>query len=157
AQSDTLEGRGSLNLDVTSRGATTDAMRAGLSGSGDILLVDGAIRGFNLAGTLREVRGMLQQLRGEKTYRGNAVEKTDFSELKGTCWILDGVLSNRDLSLKAPLLGAAGAGTVNLAQGTLDYTTCATLAATSKGQGGKELGDVRGFTVPVRLTGPLSG
>lgn len=156
AQSDTLEGRGSLNLDITTRGASTDAMRAGLNGSGDIVLVDGAIRGFNLAGTLREARGMLQQLRGEKTYRGNAVEKTDFSELKGTFTIRDGVLSNRDLALKAPLLRATGAGSVNLAQGTLDYTTRATLAATSKGQGGKDVGEVRGFTVPVRFTGPLS-
>ncbi|WP_428851919.1 AsmA family protein [Imbroritus primus] len=156
AQSDTLEGRGSLNLDVTARGNTTAALRAALNGGGDILLVDGAIRGFNLAGTLREARGMLQQLRGEKSYRGSATEKTDFSELKGTFTIRDGVLQNRDLALKAPLLRAAGAGNVDLAHGTLDYTTRATLAATSKGQGGKEASELRGFTVPVRFTGPLS-
>lgn len=156
AQSDTLEGRGSLNLDVSARGNTTAALRAALNGSGDILLVDGAVRGFNLAGTLREARGMLQQLRGEKTYRGSATEKTDFSELKGTFTIRDGVLQNRDLALKAPLLRAAGAGNVDLAHGTLDYTTRATLAATSKGQGGKDANELRGFTVPVRFTGPLS-
>lgn len=156
AQSDTLEGRGSLNLDVSARGNTTAALRAALNGSGDILLVDGAVRGFNLAGTLREARGMLQQLRGEKTYRGSTAEKTDFSELKGTFTIRDGILLNRDLALKAPLLRAAGAGSVDLARGTLDYTTRATLAATSKGQGGKDVSELRGFTVPVHFTGPLS-
>ena len=156
AASDTLEGRGSLNLDVTTRGTSTAAWHAGLNGRGDLLLVDGAIRGFNLAGTLREARGMLQQLRGEKTYRGSTSERTDFSELKGSFTIRDGILQNRDLALKAPLLRATGAGSIDLVHGTLDYTTRATLAATSKGQGGKEASELRGFTVPVRFTGPLS-
>lgn len=156
ANNDSLEGRGTVNLNVTTRGRTVAAFKSALNGSGDIWLTDGAVRGVNLAARLREARGMLQQLRGEQSYRGSATEKTDFSELKGSFTIRDGIAQNRDLSLKAPVLRVSGAGRIDLPQGTLDYTTRATLAATSKGQGGKDASDLRGLTVPVRFTGPLT-
>jgi AsmA protein len=38
---------------------------------------------------------------------------------------------------------------------TLDYTTKASVVATTKGQGGDELAQLSGLTVPVHLTGPF--
>ena len=38
---------------------------------------------------------------------------------------------------------------------TIDYLAKATLAATAKGQGGRDAKDVAGITIPIKLTGAL--
>jgi AsmA protein len=49
----------------------------------------------------------------------------------------------------------AGAGDIDIGEGTMDYTAKASLVATSTGQGGKDAADVRGITAPVKITGPF--
>ena len=48
-----------------------------------------------------------------------------------------------------------GRGDIDIGNGTLDYTTKATVVATTKGQGGKDVEQLAGLTVPVHLTGPF--
>ena len=58
--------------------------------------------------------------------------------------------------MKSPLLRVSGAGDINIGADTLDYLLKATVVATAGGQGGKELADLRGLTVPVKISGPLA-
>ncbi|MFN3566819.1 MAG: AsmA-like C-terminal region-containing protein, partial [Burkholderiaceae bacterium] len=81
--------------------------------------------------------------------------KTDFSELTATFEIKDGVATSNDLEGKSPLLRLAGAGKVDLGAGTLDYTAKVAVVGTLKGQDGRELSELRGVTIPVRLYGPF--
>ncbi|MGN2393783.1 AsmA family protein, partial [Pelomicrobium sp. G1] len=53
-------------------------------------------------------------------------------------------------------LRLAGAGSGDIVNDTRDYLLKATVVATSKGQGGAELAQLKGITVPVRGTGPLA-
>jgi AsmA protein len=86
----------------------------------------------------------------------NKSQKTDFAELKASFKVTNGVARNNDLSLKSPLLRVEGAGDIDLGEDRLNYLLKATLVGTGKGQGGRDVGDLAGITVPVQLTGALA-
>ena len=82
-------------------------------------------------------------------------QKTDFTELKATFNVKNGVAHNNDLSMKSPLLRVGGEGDIDIGNDRLNYVLKATLVATTSGQGGKNATDLSGLTVPVKLTGAL--
>ncbi|MEW5881452.1 MAG: AsmA family protein [Pseudomonadota bacterium] len=151
---DILEGTGNVKLAATTAGATVGGLKRGLAGSGSVALRDGAIKGVNIAAKLREARSFLAA-RKEDSARAASTEKTDFSELAATFTIKDGVVTSNDLDGKSPLLRLTGAGKVDLGAGTLDYTAKVAVVGTLKGQDGRELTELRGVTIPVRLYGPF--
>lgn len=138
-----LSGVGATELQVAGRGKSQKAIVESLSGKGNIDFRDGAIKGINLAAMLRNITSAFSE-RGE--------QKTDFSELTGTFTIKDGVLSNRDLQMKSPLLRVEGAGTANLGARTVDYKVTPKAVASLEGQGGRQ--DLAGVMVPVLVQGP---
>ena len=58
--------------------------------------------------------------------------------------------------MRSPLLRATGAGTVDLVNEQLDYLLSAKIVGSLQGQGGKELEQLKGVTIPVKITGPFS-
>jgi AsmA protein len=94
-------------------------------------------------------------LRGEQVQQANKTEKTDFSELSATFNIKNGIAHNNDLAMKSPLLRVGGEGTINIGNDSIDYLIKASIVGTTRGQGGRELADLQGVTVPVRVAGPL--
>lgn len=153
---DLLDGRGNVALDVITNGNTVSAIKKTLNGSAALNLKDGAIKGINLAQSLRNAKAMFTGGTRESEQAAAAGEKTDFSELSASFIIRDGVAHNDDLLAKSPFLRLTGAGDINIAQGSLNYLAKATAVATSTGQDGKELADIRGLTLPVRASGPFT-
>ncbi|CAG0931079.1 MAG: hypothetical protein EFKGCFLK_00311 [Rhodocyclaceae bacterium] len=151
---DMLEGRGNVALDVATAGATVAAMKRGLGGTANVNLRDGAIKGINLAKTLRESKALFTG-RQDAVQQARQTEKTDFSELAATFRIANGVARNDDLSMKSPFVRLGGAGDIDIGEGRMDYLAKASVVATAGGQGGKELEHLKGLTVPVRVTGPF--
>lgn len=152
AEKDLLEGRGSVALDVTTAGATVSALKKGLNGTSSFNLRDGAIKGVDVAGTLRKAKALLGSQKAlEEPAAGGA--KTDFTELSASFVIKNGIAHNEDLQGKSPLLRLSGAGDINIGADAVDYTLKATVVATSTGQGGKDVSDVHGLTAPVHITG----
>jgi AsmA protein len=156
ANKDMIEGHGTVNVDVTTQGATVNALKRGLNGGAAVNLRDGAIKGIDVAGTIRNAKAKLGSLKGQQTQAADKNQKTDFSELSGTFVIRNGVASNNDLSMKSPLLRVGGAGDINIGEDTINYTVKASVVGTLKGQDGRETSDLKGITVPVRATGPLA-
>ncbi len=154
ADQDLLEGRGNVAMSIASGGATVAAIKRGLWGNGAVNLRDGAIKGINLGETIRNARSLLQGGRSE-TKAADATQKTDFTSLDVSFTVKDGVASSNDLDVRSPLLRIGGQGRADIAAGTLDYTVSASVVGTSAGQGGRELEELRGVTIPVRLTGPF--
>jgi AsmA protein len=154
AAKDILEGTGRVNLDVDTTGGSVGELRSHLRGTAALNLRDGAIKGVNLAKSLRQAKAALS-LKQDDVERARTTEKTDFSELSASFRIADGVARSDDLDLKSPFLRIGGEGAIDIGKGRIDYTARATVAETSKGQGGAELAALKGVTVPVRLTGPL--
>jgi AsmA protein len=157
AQKDILEGRGNVTLDITAAGASVEQMKKSLAGSAKLALRDGAIKGINLAEKVRQAKAAFSggdSARGESA--ADNTQKTDFSELTASFAIKGGVAHNQDLDVKSPLFRIGGAGDVDIGNSRLDYTTKASVVATTKGQGGEDLEKLRGLTVPVRLHGPFA-
>ncbi len=158
ADKDLLEGRGNVALDLTSHGDTVTAMKKALGGTASLSLRDGAIKGINLAQTMRDIKAKLSALQGKAegtTQKAKAGDKTDFSEFTASLKITNGVARNDDLAMKSPFLRLTGAGDIDIGAGQMNYLAKATLVNTSTGQGGKEADKVKSLTVPVRVTGPF--
>lgn len=151
AQKDVLEGRGNVNVDVQTAGGTVTALKKALAGSARVEMKDGAIKGINLADSARNLKAAM----GAKQTKADPSQKTDFTEMSASFKIANGVARNDDLKAASPFLRLGGAGNVDIGNNTLDYLAKATLAATTKGQGGRDVSQVAGITVPVKLTGPL--
>lgn len=156
ADKDMLEGRGTVNVDVRTQGATVGAMKRALAGGASVNLRDGAIKGIDIAGTIRDARAQIASLRGQQVKQADKNKKTEFSELSGTFAIQNGVARNNDLSLKSPLLRVGGAGDINIGEDSLNYLVKASVVGTLSGQDGRSVNDLRGVTVPVRVNGPLA-
>jgi AsmA protein len=155
ADADILEGKGDITLDVTTQGNTVTALKKALDGNAGLKLADGAVKGIDIAGSIRDAKARLGALRGEHDQAADQTKKTDFSELTATFKVAKGVARNNDLSLKSPLLRVGGEGEVNIGEDRLNYLVKASIVGTSQGQGGREAEELRGVTVPVRIAGPL--
>lgn len=140
-----LIGTAQAQIQVSGAGASqADLMRA-LNGKGAVKFDNGAIKGVNLAAMVRNISTAFLDAQAGRA------EQTDFSELSGTYVIEKGILTNKDLTLQAPLLRLSGAGTVDLPQRSMNYRIEPKVAATIEGQGGRQ--DARGLEIPVVISG----
>ena len=153
---DLLEGVGNVALDVTTTGNLVSAMKKALSGTAGLELKNGAIKGINLAKSLRDAKAMLTGGKREAEQGAVAGEKTDFSELTASFDIKNGIAHNGDFLAKSPFLRLTGEGDINLPESSLNYLAKAAVVVSSSGQGGKEMADLKGLTIPVRASGPFA-
>lgn len=151
---DAVEGRGNLTLDVTAAGASVNAMKKRLAGTARVELRDGALKGFNLTEALRKTKAAFGS-KSAQQQSADPSQRTDFSAMTASFTIRDGVAHNEDLDVKAPLVRLGGAGDIDIGNSQLNYVARATVAATSRGQGGADLDHLAGLTIPVKLTGPF--
>lgn len=150
---DLLEGKGQVQLDISAQGGSVAALKKSLAGSASLALKDGAVKGINLAQTLRDVQAKLG--RADANVAANANQKTDFSELSASFKVANGVAHNDDLSMKSPFIRLGGAGDVDVGQSQINYLAKATVVGSGEGQGGKNADQLKGLTVPVLLSGPF--
>ena len=154
ADKDLLEGTGRVSADLSTSGASLGALRSNLAGAAALQLRDGAVKGVNLARTLRQAKAALS-MKQDAITKASAAERTDFSELTASARIEGGVARSDDLDLKSPFMRIGGGGRFDIGQGRIDYTARATVASTATGQDGVDLAALRGVTVPVQLSGPF--
>ena len=151
------EGRATVNGSLAMQGGDTTALKNSLTGNLNTRITDGAWRGINVAKTIREAKAALSGLKGgEQTVAASNVEKTDFTELTASVLFNQGVATNKDLTMKSPLLRISGEGDVNLRTDNINYLLKAALVNTSKGQEGADRDKLHGVTVPIRIKGPTS-
>jgi AsmA protein len=142
---DRFSGTGQAQIQVNGSGASQADLMAALNGKGNVKFENGAIKGINLGAMVRNVSTAFLDAQAGRA------EQTDFTELSGTFVIEKGILKNNDLTMQAPLLRLAGAGTVNLPQRSINYRVEPKIAATAEGQGGRR--DARGVEIPVVISG----
>jgi len=155
AKKDVLEGTGRVTLDVDSAGRSINELKSRLKGTAALQLRDGAIKGVNLAKSLRQAKATLGMKQSDEKQKASQSEKTDFTELTASFNITDGVARNTDLDAKSPFFRLGGDGALDIGKGQIDYTVRATVASTTKGQDGADLAALRGLTIPVHLSGPF--
>ncbi len=153
-QREILTGRGNVTLDVDATGASVNAMKKSLSGNASLALHDGAIKGVNLGESLRKAQALISS-KSAQTQSADGAQQTDFSELSASFVIRNGVAHNDDLSAKAPLFRLTGAGDIDVGGERIDYRAKAAVVGSAEGQGGSEIDQLRGLSVPVRIVGPF--
>lgn len=155
AAKDWMDGTGRVTMDVEATGRSVNALKSKLQGQMALQLRDGAIKGINLAKSLRQAKAAIG-LQQDAVQKASETEKTDFSEMSASFQIANGVASNKDLDVKSPFLRLGGEGAIDIGQSRIDYLARATVTGTSKGQDGADLAALKGLQVPVRLSGPFA-
>ena len=144
---ESLEGTGTISLDLTTSGASQRAIVSAMNGAAKFEFANGAIRGINIAKSLRSLStGMLSG------WQANDAEKTDFATLGASFKIAKGQAQTADLKLAGPLVRMTGAGNVDLPSQALKFRVDPQLVASLEGQGGKT--DLQGLGVPIMVSGP---
>ncbi len=157
-KNDMLSGTGTVNIDVITTGNTVSALKKGLAGNASLNLADGAIKGVDIAGSIRDIKSKVNIL-GKKDASSDKSKKTDFSELTATFDIKNGVAHNEDLAMKAPVLRLAkgdSRGDIDIGNEKINYLAKPTVVKSLKGQGGAELDDLSGIAIPVKITGTFA-
>lgn len=147
ASLDSIEGKGTVSLNVGAAGASQRAMVGSLGGKASVEFKNGAIRGINVAKMIRNLgQGAING------WQGGAAEKTDFASLGASFQIKNGVAQTKDIHLVGPLVTVNGGGTVNLPQQSLKLRVDPQLVASLEGQGRSQ--EMAGLGVPVMIVGP---
>ncbi|HTD05364.1 AsmA family protein [Undibacterium sp.] len=152
---DILAGRGKLALNLNTAGTSIAAMKQALDGDVSTELHDGAVKGINLAKSLRDFKSKILN-KTDQQQTADTAEKTDFSSFTASLHFHNGIGKSDDLALKSPFLRVGGSGTLNAVNGSLDYTANVTVVNTAAGQGGADLAQLKNITIPVRISGPLT-
>ena len=156
---DMLDGKGTLNVDVTTSGNTVSALKKALAGKAAVNLADGAIKGIDIAGTVRDMKSKLNLFKDKNSIGADQSKKTDFSELSASFDIKNGVAHNEDLTMKAPILRLGkgdSRGDIDIGNETINYLAKPTIVKSLKGQGGADLDSLAGLSIPVKITGTFS-
>ena len=142
-----IEGTGAIAIDLTASGTSQRAMVSALNGTAKLEFTDGAIRGMNIAKTMRSLTtGILAG------WEESGTEKTDFAALGASFVVAKGQAQTSDLHLAGPLVRMTGAGNVDLPTQALKFRVEPQVVASLEGQGGKT--DLKGLSVPVVIAGP---
>lgn len=152
---DRVTGLATFSAKLTAQGATPDALKRSLTGQAAFSFTDGAVKGINIARILRDAQAALKG-GGTSQPTSAAPDQTEFSELRGTVTLVNGIAHNNDLSAKSPLLRIGGEGMADLVKEYMDYRVNVTVVGTLEGQGGRELTDLKGVTIPVQIQGPFA-
>jgi AsmA protein len=145
---DIIEGVAEAETVIAMAGDEPEIIKKTLNGKGQLLFKNGAIKGVDLAGMVRNVKAAF----------GFAKEaerpQTDFSELKAPFTITDGLVRTTQTSLVSPFLRVLAAGKANLVNEALDFRVEPKFVGTIKGQG--DTLERSGITVPVLVSGTFS-
>ena len=146
---DFIEGTTKADVAIRMKGDDPDHIKATLNGKGELLFEDGAVKGIDLAGMIRNVKtafGLAE--------KGDQKPRTDFSEFRAPFTIKNGVIDTRNTQMKSPLIRVLAKGKTNLVNETLAMRIEPKFVATIKGQGDTK--DRAGLTVPVNVTGTFA-
>jgi len=149
-----LEGVGDFNLKLRTDLTNSRTTVQNLSGNFGMSFLDGAIVGINVAETIRSAKAMLGK-KGDGGADTGQDPKTDFSELTMTGVIEKGVIKSDDLMMRSPLLRVTGKGKVDLVRESINYQVKPVLVGSLEGQGGQGLDELKGVTIPIKLSGNL--
>jgi AsmA protein len=109
-----LSGVAALKLDLTGKGATQDAMMKALSGSMDLRLKEGGLRGVDLGGLSRTIGNALNGQMVSET------ASTPFTDFAVTFRVVDGVAATRDLRIRAKDAEVSAAGIIDIGNRRID-------------------------------------
>jgi AsmA protein len=149
-----VSGKGGANIKLNGAGRNTDDIVKTLAGSIDFAVANGAIEGSDLWYEIRRARALLKQ---QAAPERSGPERTEFSAMKGTGTMTNGVLTNNDLDVALQYLKVTGQGKIDVPNNALDYRLVANvLKIPREGADTAQMQDMVDAAIPVKVTGALS-
>jgi len=156
-EQDNISGTINGSFKLAGRGSDLAAIQRDLDGNIAFELIDGAWEGTDVWYELRRARAALKQ---EAPPEPKLPARTQFSQVKASGPVKNGVFSNSDLLAELPYMQITGKGSVNLVEATVDYRMSVRVLDKPEFIGDEltaaELKDFTGTVVPVRVSGPLA-
>jgi AsmA protein len=109
-----IEGTGTIRLDLTSAGASPQAIVRRMNGKGSIAFHNGRLRGIDMSAVARAIQSLL----------GGAIKPdsfTSFATMSGSFAVTNGILVNKDFELIGPVFKTTGSGTVDVGNRSIDF------------------------------------
>lgn len=141
---------------LSGRGADLGAIQRSLAGSMSFELLDGAFEGTDVWYELRRARAAFKQ---QPEPDPVLPARTQFSTVKASGPVREGVFKNNDLLVELPFMQLTGQGTVDFAAATIDYRMSARVLEKPEfvqDATVEELDEFTGAVIPLRITGALS-
>jgi AsmA protein len=154
ASTDKLAGKGDLAMDLSAEGGSIGALRKTLNGSVSLALARGSLAGIDMRTALLEGNEDLGTKNKARVHEAKFSERTNFSELKAVFNIVDGSSHGNSFDMRSPLFRIAGEGDLVLDSGSISYRLATTVAPALKRKSAGELAELKGISVPIRVSGP---
>lgn len=141
---------------LSGRGESLAAIQRSLGGSMSMELIDGAWEGTDLWYELRRARALYKQ---EPAPEPELPARTQFSSVKATGPVTDGVFRNDDLFAQLPFMQLTGRGSVDFAAAKVDYRMTARILENPEfatDATAEELDEFTQAKIPLRITGSLA-
>ena len=141
---------------LSGRGESLAAIQRSLGGNMSMELLDGAWEGTDLWYELRRARALYKQ---EPAPEPELPARTQFSSVKATGPVTDGVFRNDDLFAQLPFMQLTGKGSVDFAAAEVDYRMTARILENPEFAADATAEELDEFTeakIPLRITGSLA-
>ncbi|MGF1763442.1 AsmA family protein [Aliivibrio kagoshimensis] len=146
-----VEGTANTTAYLVGKGLAPTTLKKNIKGTVDIVFADGAVKGLNVAQILRV---NYAKITGKGSSEKTEPKQTDFSSLTATIKLANGIASTNNLAMQSPMLRIKGAGDANYIEETANVLIQTSVVGSLKGQGGKDINDLKDLTIPVRVFGP---
>lgn len=146
-----VEGAGNMALNISGKSLKPSALKQNLKGKVSVNFADGAVNGVNIPLLIRTTYA---KIKGEKVQGSEDAEKTDFSALTADFYLSKGNATTKNIKMVSPLLRIHGEGSADYVHETANMLIKTSIVGSLKGQGGKDIDDLRDVTIPIRITGP---
>jgi len=149
---DYVTGSANLTAKMTAEGVEPLAIRKSLNGNGAFHFDNGQITGLNIGQRIREAYALYQ---GQPKPAEEA-KQTDFSQLRGSFNVKNGVVSTSDLQARSTLFQVAGKGSADLVKEKLDMRLDTKVVSDIRDATGERTGDLTGELIPITIKGSFS-
>lgn len=161
---DKLRAKGEIKTNLRLTANNNQPLLHTLSGPIAFKLKDGLIKGFDLRKIIIDAQKLLNQTaryKGKldklaKEATGKDSDQFRFTAMSGSLVFKSGNGRNDDLSIKSPLFRITGRGDVSLPAEKINYLMNVNVVKSLKGQGGKDLNQLKGLDIPIRIHGSLT-
>ncbi len=146
-------GAANIKANITTLGNDKNRLVKNSNGKVNLLVTNGKIKKLDILNTLRKADALLKG----KVAPTSAQEKnTEFTELKGTFNVKNGVVQNNDLTSKSPVMELTGTGYADFPKEYLDYTLSVKLLNSLKIDDDSQGTDYKSKEIPYTIKGKFS-
>ncbi len=149
---DYVTGKANLAAKMTAQGLEPMAIRKSLNGNGSFSFENGQVKGINIGHLLRKAYALYKK----QPAPAEEVKQTDFTALKGSFTVKNGLVATSDLAARSPLFQVAGKGTAHLVSEKLDMRLDTTVVSDLKDAAKQNIDELKGVMVPITIKGSFS-